>query len=803
MKNRKQNAVKKKSQITIQLENQKINGRAGIFSLVAGLVPAVLFYLGISLSFIGMLDLPVQVYYSAVFGLLILVILQIQGKYRRYVHAGTAILAVVLILLIIVRQELMLNGFLLTMNKVAEAAGRNFGIFLKVYDIGIPKELYIISYSMFWLLICLLTGAVVTFIVRMRSIILLCISVLPMLLLELCTGGDYGLLPAILMLGVLVVLSWFFVHGRKKRQSFGNGKYVAVLQVSGIMIVTFGVLLAVIITMIPVNGYTKAGFAQAVKEGIGKTISNIRYEKEKTNSFTQGQFTGLGNLTLKDETALEVLMDKPESLYLRGFVGSSYTEKGWKELDKAVYYKAKDLFYWLHETNFNGLNQLSLVNQLENGNTGNETVDITIQNVNANSKYLYTPYELKEDPGTIEGSHSLGDVSLKAEGVFGNRLYHYTSNSNLVKHYPKLAAGFYEIRDSNMAEEYAGNESYYNTFIYDHYLDIPDQQKQLLKNLLKKEPVEGNTHYPYEEANALIMGYLDKNMEYSEEVDTFSGQFDFLQWFLQSVKKGYSTHYATAAALMYRYLGIPARYVEGYLVTPNDVKGVDAYEPIEITGENAHAWVEVYQDGIGWVPMETTPPYLGIMERPEFSQAPALTGDGGQSDNAGKSEKIKDEEKELKKKKTGKKAEVPVKKIILTVIIILIVLAVLIWLIYFIYHRRKIARLKKNFLIPDYSLAVQHIYAYILFLYRADQLPAPQGSHYDYADILAEKYSAESAEKFRQTLDVVQGAVYGDLEVTAEQRDMILRFEEETLRNILKKKNLLVKFKMKFIDFIY
>lgn len=48
---------------------------------------------------------------------------------------------------------------------------------------------------------------------------------------------------------------------------------------------------------------------------------------------------------------------------------------------------------------------------------------------------------------------------------------------------------------------------------------------------------------------------------------------------------------------------------------------------------------------------QITPPYLGIMERPKFSQAPALTGDGGQSDDAGKSEKIKDEEKELKKKR--------------------------------------------------------------------------------------------------------------------------------------------------------
>lgn len=200
---------------------------------------------------------------------------------------------------------------------------------------------------------------------------------------------------------------------------------------------------------------------------------------------------------------------------------------------------------------------------------------------------------------------------------------------------------------------------------------------------------------------------------------------------------------------------------------------------------------------------QITPPYLGIMERPKFSQAPALTGDGGQSDDAGKSEKIKDEEKELKKKKTGKKAEVPVKKMIIIVIIVFIALAILLWLIYFIYHRRKIAKRKKSFLITDYSQAVRHIYAYILFLYRADQLPAPKGSHYDYTEILAEKYSRETAEKFRQALDVVQGAVYGDLEVSEEQRDMILQFEAETLGKVLQKKNIWKKIRMRLFDFIY
>lgn len=376
MKNGNRNTVKKKSQITIQLENRKNSGREGLFSVLAGLLPAFLLYLGISLSFIYLLDLPVQVYYSAAFGLLILILLQLQGKYSRYVKAGTALLAAVGILFLLIRQELMLYGFLLTMNRIGQVVGRNFGMFLKVYDIGIAEELHGISLCLFWIWSCLLSASVVTVIIRLRSIVLLCISVLPLLLLELCTGENYGIIPVIMMLASVMVLLSFFVHGRKNRRAFGNGKYLAILQVSGILTVAFAALLGLMVSTVSVNSYTKAGIAEAVKEGIAKTISNIRYEKEKTNSFTQGQFKGLGNLTLKDTTALEVLMDKPESLYLRGFVGSTYTQNGWKELEKSVYYEAKDLFYWLHETNFNGLNQLSLVNQLENGKTDDETVEI-------------------------------------------------------------------------------------------------------------------------------------------------------------------------------------------------------------------------------------------------------------------------------------------------------------------------------------------------------------------------------------------------------------------------------------------
>ena len=64
---------------------------------------------------------------------------------------------------------------------------------------------------------------------------------------------------------------------------------------------------------------------------------------------------------------------------------------------------------------------------------------------------------------------------------------------------------------------------------------------------------------------------------------------------------------------MFRYFGIPARYVEGYIITPEDANSAKSGEPIAVTGENAHAWAEYYRDGVGWIPFEATPPYLFVM----------------------------------------------------------------------------------------------------------------------------------------------------------------------------------------------
>lgn len=97
---------------------------------------------------------------------------------------------------------------------------------------------------------------------------------------------------------------------------------------------------------------------------------------------------------------------------------------------------------------------------------------------------------------------------------------------------------------------------------------------------------------------------------------------DYVDWFLNESKQGYCMHYATAAALLLRTAGIPARYVSGYV----------AYAPYrtaetEVTDHAAHAWVEIYIDGVGWYPVEATPGFQnGAMgDIPTLEAQPAQT----------------------------------------------------------------------------------------------------------------------------------------------------------------------------------
>lgn len=89
-----------------------------------------------------------------------------------------------------------------------------------------------------------------------------------------------------------------------------------------------------------------------------------------------------------------------------------------------------------------------------------------------------------------------------------------------------------------------------------------------------------------------------------------------LDAFLFDTKEGYCTHYATAACALLRSYGYPVRFCEGYVANDfhtNYGEKVDAKFMTMVHDDDAHAWIEVYFDGIGWMQYEATSEYAAPM----------------------------------------------------------------------------------------------------------------------------------------------------------------------------------------------
>lgn len=100
---------------------------------------------------------------------------------------------------------------------------------------------------------------------------------------------------------------------------------------------------------------------------------------------------------------------------------------------------------------------------------------------------------------------------------------------------------------------------------------------------------------------AALCTYLQNHFTYTLSQSVPPSGRDFVSWFLLEEQRGYCTSFASAMAVMARAIGLPARYVEGYVAEP------DADGLARVTQKNAHAWVEIYFRGFGWLPFDPTP----------------------------------------------------------------------------------------------------------------------------------------------------------------------------------------------------
>ena len=142
----------------------------------------------------------------------------------------------------------------------------------------------------------------------------------------------------------------------------------------------------------------------------------------------------------------------------------------------------------------------------------------------------------------------------------------------------------------------------------DRLLALPEDFPETLTAVALERTLGATTDF--ERAWLLQHWFRDSgDFTYSTNVSTGHSSLELEDWLADptslNYRTGYCEQFANGMAVMGRILGIPSRVVWGF--TPGEVTVVDNQEVIEVRDNNAHAWVEMWMDGVGWVKFDPTP----------------------------------------------------------------------------------------------------------------------------------------------------------------------------------------------------
>lgn len=237
-----------------------------------------------------------------------------------------------------------------------------------------------------------------------------------------------------------------------------------------------------------------------------------------------------------------------------------------------------------------------------------------------NSPYLPAPYAPESVRG-LEGRWTWNPATLSIRGSdTTSRRQSYIVTSSVPKLSPELLA-----RSSAPARG-----------VPEEFTRIPRDVPEIVKTTAPT--VAGSSTTPYRKAIAFQQYLRSPEFTYSLQSPVQGGYdgngLSVLADFLKQ-KSGYCIHYASAMAVMARLEGIPSRIAVGYAPgrltgATVTVAGQGALPEYEVDARDAHAWPELYFQGLGWVPFEPTPSRGAV---PDYATESSATGAPGALEN--------------------------------------------------------------------------------------------------------------------------------------------------------------------------
>ena len=264
----------------------------------------------------------------------------------------------------------------------------------------------------------------------------------------------------------------------------------------------------------------------------------------------------VGPKTYDDSTVMELQTDRAGTVYLRGYTYDVYTGTNWTATSGR----------WNQNLSF-----------LRGGKEQTKLKVTTL----ATHEVLYTGYV-----------HTQEQLLATESGKL--------TNTDKLRSYEILCASTPVVTDETF---FSSKVAFTDSGTY-QFLDLPTHTQALAEAYL-----EANLGLLSKDAHPLeVWNYIAKLIRHVRNSATYSLQtprmpsyeIDFAMWFLNESDTGYCIHFATAATVLLRAAGVPARYVTGYTVAATSgttyVKDADA-----------HAWVEVFLPATGWIRLDPTP----------------------------------------------------------------------------------------------------------------------------------------------------------------------------------------------------
>ena len=535
--------------------------------------------------------------------------------------------------------------------------------------------------------------------------------------------------------------------------------------------------------------FLQTGTMQTLSQNAKDALHHWRYEKAE-EVLPEGDLSEPVVKTESTDTILSVTADTAQTLYLRGFVGDTYENETWTALDAQTAAEEKDLFYWLHQSGFYPQSQLATAARL----MGNyQSGSVSVQNLAGCSLYRYEPCTvLPERAGLTK--NKIQPSTLETNGLRGERGYSYETVSDAQTILPELL-DFLQNDTSDGVKAYLQMESAYREFVYSYALTVPAEFRAQLGAVLDQccesyGPADSLTK---EQAQTAALAFLEL---------CFDGSGD-IALPLADTADGTTYQYATVAALALRYYGIPARYVEGYTVK------VTEKEPTNVDASAAGAWVEVYQDGVGWLPLALTPGLEDLSaEQTESGIKPVGAGKEGNGDGPrvteGQELEQDDAEPDNSEDNTpdgGQRTGLlhkPAFWILLVVGILLLLLAAI-----FIRHAVILKRRNEAFTQEDQSAAAACLFTDCASLLAALGLKRGTGSMLELCADMKERFGEESASRLREMAMLNARALFSTKALTNEERTNMEQFHASVLDLLKTHTSWPKKLRLKWLNCLY